>query len=598
MTESRLEFPARGWTLLAMGGAALDLSLHLFRNWVAFDEGALGLASSLVRQGRWPHADFSDVYSGGLALLGAGAQWLFGDDLIALRIPLGIATVLWVGLLAACFRRFVSPAAAAGLAFVAYLWGPPLYTAAMPSWYLLFLATALCWTLLRWNETEDARWWGAAGFCIGLALFIKINALFLLAGAGCALLTDTRHRGGAIAALLVLVGVGGAWFTVLKGWPWPHAITLTAPLLLLALAAVRHEARARAGGAAEIRTFVAPVGWLSLGVAGVVVPWVMAYAVHGGLPELFEGLFVLPFMRSHAARLLPLPFQPIDLIPISLLPLLLFVRWDRRWALGIAVAVVGFTFYLTDLANSFPVATVRGVWRGVRGWAMLVPVLVAVTALRPPEPRLRGVLIVGWIAAWFALLQYPFGGPNYLAYVGGILLLAGTAAASLVVARPIGMAIAAALALWTVSVDHSQSLNELGYTHRAPEPELAPLDVAHGGGLLVPPAHAQIMAGVVAVLDRWEARSIVAGPDAPEIYYFSGRPLPDRELFEFVAPNWSAAELARRISLHDPDAVVLNAWAPFSGVALDSVTALLPRRPVADTLIGPFHLMLFRRPTP
>ncbi|HET7470102.1 MAG TPA: hypothetical protein VFJ81_10525, partial [Gemmatimonadales bacterium] len=131
MTEPLTERPAdpplagaigaRGWTLLAMAGAALDLSLHLFRNWVAFDEGALGLASSLVRQGRWPHADYADVYSGGLALLGAGAQWAFGDDLISLRIPLGIGTILWVGLLAACFRRFVSPWAAAGLAFVGYL---------------------------------------------------------------------------------------------------------------------------------------------------------------------------------------------------------------------------------------------------------------------------------------------------------------------------------------------------------------------------------------------------------------------------------------------------------------------------------------------
>src|SRR6478609_4038512 len=107
---------AWSWTLLAMVLAALDLSLHLFNNWVAFDEGAMGLAGSLVRSGRWPHADYSDVYSGGLALLDAGAQWAFGDDLASLRIPLAIATMLWVALLAACFRRFVSAPAAAGLA--------------------------------------------------------------------------------------------------------------------------------------------------------------------------------------------------------------------------------------------------------------------------------------------------------------------------------------------------------------------------------------------------------------------------------------------------------------------------------------------------
>lgn len=592
------EIGARGWTLLAMGAAALDLSLHLFRNWVAFDEGALGLASSLVRQGRWPHADFSDVYSGGLALLGAGAQWAFGDDLISLRIPLGIATILWVGLLAACFRRFVSPWAAAGLAFVGYLWGPPLYTAAMPSWYLLFLATALCWTLFRWHETDDPRWWGAAGLCIGLAVFLKINALFLLAGAGCVLLTDERYRGGLVAALPVLLAVLGAWYTVSRGWPWPHALTLALPLALLAFAAVRHETRMRSGAPAALRPLLRPVGWLAAGFALVVLPWVLAYLIHGGLHELVQGLFVLPFKRSHAARLLPPPFQLMDLLPIALLPVLLFVKWERRWALGIAVAVVLFALYLTDLANVHPVATVRAVWRVVRGWAILAPVMVAVTRWRRPETALRPVMIAGWIGAWFALLQYPFGGPNYLAYGAALLLLAGTAAASVGAARLVGGALALSLALWTVGVDHSQSLNELGYTHRSPEPVLAPLDVAHGGGLLIPPSHAQIMASVVAVLDQWGARTIVAGPDAPEIYYFSGRPLPDRELFEFVAPNWSAAEFARRIATHDPDAVVLNAWAPFSGVALDSVTALLPRRPVADTLIGPFHLLLFRRPAP
>ncbi len=589
---------ARGWTALAMAAAALDLSLHLFRNWVAFDEGALGLASRLVREGRWPHADFSDVYSGGLALLGAGAQWAFGDDLVSLRIPLGIATILWVGLLAACFRRFVPPAAAAGLAVVAYLWGPPLYTAAMPSWYLLFLATLLCWILFRWNETEDPRWWGAAGLCIGMAVFIKVNSLDLLAGAGCVLLTDDRHRAGLLGGIAVLIGVAGAWMTVSQGWPWPYALALVAPLALLAVAAGTRERTLRAGGPLEFRRLVAPAGWLAAGVLAVVLPWIIAYAAHGGLGALVEGLFVLPFKRSHAARLLPPPLQWRDLLPILLLPALVLPRWERRWALGIGVALVVGAFHLVDLANIAPVATVRGVWRVVRGWAVLAPMLAAVALVRRPDARLRPVLITGWIAAWFALLQYPFGGPNYLAYVAGVLLLAGVAAATVTVTRPIGIALAAALAIWTMGVDHSQSLNELGYTHRSPEPRLAPLDVAHGGGLLIPASHAEIMRGVVAVLDQWGARSIVAGPDAPEIYYFSGRPLPDRELFEFVAPDWSAAELARRIGVHDPDAAVLNAWAPFSGVALDSVMTLLPRPPVADTIIGPFHLLLFRRPAP
>lgn len=586
---------ARAWTLLAMALASLDLSLHLFRNWVTFDEGAMGLAASLVRSGRWPHADYSDVYSGGLALLDAGAQWAFGDDLASLRIPFGALTILWVGLLAACFRRFVPAPAAAGLALAGYLWGPPLYTAAMPTWYLLFLATALVWALFRWHETADVRWWGVAGICIGLALFIKINALFLLAAAGSALLTDGRYRGGVVAALVVLLGVTGACYTVVSGWPLPYAAMLAAPLLGLALTVVRRQDRERGGAPTELGPLLRPLGWLVAGLAVVIVPWVGAYAVHGGLHALGQGLFVLPFRRSQSAGLLPPPFRPLDLLPIGLLPVLLLGKWDRVWAQRLAVVVVALAFLVTDLANTAPVETVRAVWRTVRGWAILVPFLVAVARVRLPGDRARPIVIAGWIAAWFALVQYPFAGSNYLAYLAPLALLAGTAAVSQWVARPLGAAVAAALVIWTVSVDHSQSLHELGFTHLSPRPPLAPLDVAHGGGILIPPLNVEMMAGVVDVLDRWGARTLVAGPDAPQLYYLSGRPLPDRELFEFLAPEWSAAEFARRIGAHDPDAAVLNAWAPFSAVSLDSVRALLPRAPIADTTVGPYRILRFHR---
>ncbi|HEU4570738.1 MAG TPA: hypothetical protein VFS07_09210, partial [Gemmatimonadales bacterium] len=95
MTDStaapRSPLPGWVWTAFATAAAAVDLASHLFRDWVPHDEGALGLAGALVRGGAWPHRDFSDIYSGGLALLDAGTQLLLGDDLHALRIPLGIA---------------------------------------------------------------------------------------------------------------------------------------------------------------------------------------------------------------------------------------------------------------------------------------------------------------------------------------------------------------------------------------------------------------------------------------------------------------------------------------------------------------------------
>ena len=559
-----------GWSLLAMALDGIDLSTPL-------------ISASM------PSGDLHNVDA---------ACGLFGDDLVAMRIPFAVATILWVGLLAACFRRFLPAPAAAALALVGFLWGPPLFTAAMPSWYLLYLATAVCWALLRWNETEDSRWWGVAGLAIGVARFFKIHALFILAGAGCILLTDERLRGGLIAAVVVLAGVAAATMVVSNGWPWAHAATLALPLVALAAVALYHQSRANGGTPIALGAFLRPAAWLSLGVAIVVVPWVLAYAIHGGLHELGEGLFVLPFRRPHAARLLALPFELVDLLPIVLLPVLLFVPWKREWAIGVAVLVVALAFLAVDLATVAPTPVVRGLWRTMRGWGVLALLMVAVVRYRGAGPSLRSTIIVGWIAAWFALIQYPFAGANYLAYVAPLLLLAGVAAVHDRVSPPVGTAVTAALLIWTLGLGHGQSLNELGYTYRAPQPELSPLEGAHGGGLLIPTPHVELMTDVIEVLDHWGARTLVAGPDAPHLYYLSGRPIPDREFFEFLAPDWSAEAFERRILAHDPDAVILNAWAPFSGIPLDSVAARLKPRAVADTILGPYRILLFRRHPP
>ncbi|HEX7918566.1 MAG TPA: glycosyltransferase family 39 protein, partial [Gemmatimonadales bacterium] len=429
ISPSRLRVsPAFWWTTVAMALATLDLSQHLFRNWVAFDEGAMGQAAVLVRAGAWPHRDFTDIYSGGLAILDAGAQWLFGDNLRALRIPFGIAAIGWVGLLAACFRRFVSPAAAAGLALVAFLWGPPLYTAAMPSWYLLFLATAVVWALLRWHETQEVRWWGLAGLRVGLAIFIKINALFLLAASGCVLLLDDRIRSGWLGTTLVFLGVAGACLTVSRGWPLGTAAMLFLPLVALAIASVQHDRLLVDGPASDFRRAIRPGLWLALGLGVVLVPWLGAYALSGALKPLIDGMMVLPFKRTAFAALVPPPFWLPDLAAIALLGWAIFGRWTEERAARAAVFVVVFALFAVEAARRSPDWVVLFGWREIRIFGLVALIATAVVRWRERSTEARPIMIVGWVAAWFALLQYPFGAPNYFAYVAPLFLLAGTAA--------------------------------------------------------------------------------------------------------------------------------------------------------------------------
>ncbi|HEU4569125.1 MAG TPA: hypothetical protein VFS07_00995, partial [Gemmatimonadales bacterium] len=157
--------------------------------------------------------------------------------------------------------------------------------------------------------------------------------------------------------------------------------------------------------------------------------------------------------------------------------------------------------------------------------------------------------------------------------------------------RAPGVALAVALAAWTLGTAHGQSLYMLGWRYHRPLPYVPLTELR--GGLLVPVWEAAEYERIFGLLASWQARTVVAGPDSPEVYYLGERPLPDREFFEFMAPEWSAAAFARRIATHHPDAVVLNRRPGFSRVDVDSVVALLPWRPIADTTTGRFRLLRF-----
>lgn len=591
--------PRWTWVALALAFATADLAGHLFHGWVPHDEGALALAAEMVRGGAWPHRDFLDIYSGGLALLDAGAQWALGDDLRSLRIPFGVAAIAWVGILYACLRRFTEAPIAAGLALVAFLWGPPLYTAALPTWYLLFLATAVLWAYFRWRETGADRWWGWIGLLLGVALFIKVNALFLIAGIGSALLSDRppplagrpRDRRAALAGgVIACAGAIAATAVLLQGWPWPHALGIALPLLTLGVVALQRAADRSGEGGLRL----APLYWLGAGLGAVLIPWLAVYWAGGALAPLLEGILVLPFRRTVFARFLPvLPGLGAALAALGLIALC----W-RRWtgpAAGRLAAGAAFVMAALIVAGLgvWP-AGVPLVWGTLRAAAPGALLVGALMWARRDETLPGPALPVLWLTAWAAMLQYPFGAPIYFAYVAPLFLLAAVAVFGARIRRPIALVVVAGLGLWTLLVDHGQPLRSLSF-YRMRLPAEVPLELPRGG-LQLPVREAVQYETVVALLDEWGAARIVAGPDAPEVYYLGGRPSPDRELFEFLAPDWSAETFAARIVRHAPDAVVLKYRADFSAVPLDSVVARLPQRPFADTTIGRFRLLRLRGP--
>jgi 4-amino-4-deoxy-L-arabinose transferase-like glycosyltransferase len=123
---------------------------------------------------------------------------IFGDTDFGVRFA-GLAAMLVTQLLLADIVRRVTGDIRAVLFAVlmpeAALYYGLLMAKVAPDVALIPFAVAMIWSLVRLVETDDGRWWLAAGVCAGLALLSKLTAVMLLpAVAAFMLVPDWRQR--------------------------------------------------------------------------------------------------------------------------------------------------------------------------------------------------------------------------------------------------------------------------------------------------------------------------------------------------------------------------------------------------------------------
>jgi hypothetical protein len=163
-----------------LGG--LYLASVIWKGWIPFDDGMLAQTAQRVLEGQLPHRDFDDVYTGGLALLHAGAFAVGGSSLATLRTTLLLVTTLSIPVWFYLASRLTRGHIAAGLVtLTALVWSIPNYPAAMPSWYNLILAIIAAASMVRYLDTENGRWVFVAGACSGVSMIIKIVGFYLTA---------------------------------------------------------------------------------------------------------------------------------------------------------------------------------------------------------------------------------------------------------------------------------------------------------------------------------------------------------------------------------------------------------------------------------
>ncbi len=579
---------------------------HLHDGWIPFDDGTLAQSAERVLRGQWPHRDFDDLYTGGLAMLNAQAFRLLGVTLWTLRLVLFAVFVVWVPAVFYIASRLARPLAAAGVTLLAVAWSLPNYVAAMPSWYNLFLATFGVAALFRQLETNNGRWLFAAGVAGGLSVLVKVIGLYYVAGVLLFLVfhahaiarsgaRDDGVRGVGYATFVsvsLLLFVAVLWSVVRRQLHGPEVVQFIMPGALVAALLIRNEWSQPAGASAERLAVLARL--LAPFLAGVALPvalFLVPYARDGMLGALANGLFVVPMRRFSVVAYPALRLTTmLALIPFALLVALSFRTRGVIGRRGTTLLVIALVLVL--LASGGNSALYRTVWYAARN---LLPVLAVggvmllardgVSVVASTARRARTMLLLT-VTALCSLVQLPYSAPNYFCYVAPLVVLTALAVYSNL--RPMGRTVPALLVafftLFAVVRTNYTQLQSLGFRYQ-PHWPLRPLALERGG-IDVPTVHADAYETLIPIL-RAHARGgyTWASPDAPEIYFLSGLKNPTRTLFEMFDSTNSSERVLHALDARGVTAIVLNSLPSFSpDIAPDLLRQLSVRYPHEQTV--------------
>jgi 4-amino-4-deoxy-L-arabinose transferase-like glycosyltransferase len=253
---------------------------------------------------------------------------IFGDTNLGVRFAGILAMLVTQLLLADLVRRVTHDIRAVVIAVLmpeAALYYGLLMAKVAPDIALIPFAVAMVWALVRLNESNDPRWWLAAGVFAGLALLSKFTVVMMLpAVVAFALVPDWRRR----------------W--LLSPYPWCAALIAVVLFLPVLIWNAQHDwasfkfqfVRAAATHELSGRTVADYIG-LQFGLVGFVL-----------LPVVLSGL-VLTARRGYLAR------EPVAiLLSTSVLVPFLYFFWKSltlrvgdtwpmfMWPVGFAAAAI------------------------------------------------------------------------------------------------------------------------------------------------------------------------------------------------------------------------------------------------------------------
>ena len=593
----------RPWTVLlvvAWVASTAFVARRMNQGWLPHDEGYLAQTAQRVLNGQVPHRDFSELYTGGLTFVNAGVFWIFGENLIWLRLPLFILFVAFVPCVYAIARRFLGPVAATLVALLAAAWSVPNYPAALPSWYLLFFSVFGAFALIKHLETGRRRWLVIAGVFGGLSVSTKIVGITYLIAVLLYLIfveLESRpsgdRRGISIYDVLLIATILGS-FAMVAGLVRTHAggaeiANFLLPVGFVGIFLIVEAWRARSASTwAGVKALGALVGPFALGVAIPVIAVTIPYAVTGSIGDLFDGVFVSPasqlrYAYSSTPGAIEL-FWALPLVMAFFARLLFGPRKRRLFDVG-CTAVVAILLISGGWRPSY-----LFFWRSARELAPLIPLLGVVGLVVARRRQTDGadrrpVVLLLLLVAFGSLIQFPFGAPIYFCYIAPLVALAAVASMSHAGIHG-GVLPAAVLVAFTVFGFAWLGLGLRGDTRSVV------LDKAIAS-IRVSPRDKDVYLRATRLLERHSTgRFIFAGPDAPELYYLSGLENPTRSLFDYrdQSRSGTGAQLLRTLAKKGVTAIAINLEPPFSDPLRPAMLAKLRVRYPHGEHVGNFDI--------
>jgi hypothetical protein len=542
--------------LLATSLVAAGILLvgQLEDGWWHHDDGSFGQSAVRVLHGELPHRDFADLYTGLLTFINAGVFAVFGEDLFNLRLPVVALFLAYVGCFFALAQRFVSPPMAFAATLFAITWTLPVYPAPMPSWYQLFLATIGMYAIVRFFESDGRHWLALAGLCGGVSLAIKVTGVWYVAAVVLALLLRPLleqegreakpHRAGKGWVLVIVAALSTLTLlmAVFSGYPVPAQVAslfVPAAGLCVVAAAVGWKRR----GDAPHYSGLDAVGLFLAAAAVPLALLAIPYIATGSLRELVDGVLIAPRSRYEFSSY----EGPASSTLLRALPVLalLLLRWrlPTRWRLPMDVAAAALIVVLVATASQPLSYSI--LWGSVRALAPWLLVLGAIVLLRwstrPDTHHLSPqVALTLLVAGFMTLVQFPFAAPVYFCYAVSLVLLAGLATARLagLSLGPLAAVALAGLVIFGARQLDRQTLLSLGNDF-AVEPRVQ-LDNRRASISVHPSVKAEYDQ-LRALVGRHVGpnETLFAGPDAPEIYYLTGKPNRTRALIDFLDASGS-----------------------------------------------------------